>query len=329
MGVVARAIPLSALKDFVDFLNEPSTLAYYSTRYPVPLPPRLRDALADLSGLPVVPLPLALNPALEEFFSLSQRVRTDEDVGVFLDMVDDIFLDDVGWPALRQVLDSAAKGVDCDGPRPIEALMFEREGEETTLGCALRGAVTYLGILRELDSLLENARMADPILAEAMWGQHAYWLKQLQGKTDLVSFANALAPTIGWVELLARLAADPRLTHERRTRQRTSPSVLEIRGLKLQEAHDWKKRLPPEARAALRPGAATGSARTFGQPSALVLTLTLVPPAIDALVDICAGKEIELEIFRHGPHPGPSSVRYQGDHPATPENVRAFLDDLE
>jgi hypothetical protein len=184
---------------------------YYESKYPLLLPVLLRkridgDLLLKVDGSEIARLFL-------DFLSLEDRFRQDQDVQIFLRLVDDFTVREIRFDDLLDLVG-----------RQDEFLgrILKSPEERDVLDQGVSGFRRYVDFLGALVELLDSARIY-PVFQSALWQYYCYWFVEMRSKlTDkVVSAASRFrawdaiqsdetkrASVVGFIEETKRIVGD-------------------------------------------------------------------------------------------------------------------------
>jgi hypothetical protein len=137
---------------------------YYERKYPLLLPVLLRkriegDLLLKVDGSE------QLTPRFLEFLSLDDRLRQDQDVRIFLRLVDDFTVKGVRFGDLLEVVGRQGEFLD---------RILRPPGKRDILDDSISGFRRYVEFLGTLVEMLDSVQFS-PVFQSALWQYYCYW----------------------------------------------------------------------------------------------------------------------------------------------------------
>jgi len=162
-------------------LNIPVVKRYYERLYPLTLPGALRLRLANKAVLNVPNFDVA-SVLISQGYELAN-----DDVEMFLDLVDEYTFDDVGLDDLFSAMSS---------PVRFARLLVRPPDDDDVLASGARGMIQFLRFSTDFDELL--ASIPDQRLRSAIWHLHGYWY-ELTGGTIYGALSTLIERLRDWV----------------------------------------------------------------------------------------------------------------------------------
>ena len=147
-----------------DNLSTTAVRQYYERKYPLLLPVLLRKRIESNLLLKVEDSE-RLTPRFLEFLSLDDRLRQDQDVRIFLRLVDDFTVKGVRFGDLLEVVGRQEEFLD---------RILRPPGKRDLLDDSISGFRHYVEFLGKLVELLDSVQFS-PIFQSALWQYYCYW----------------------------------------------------------------------------------------------------------------------------------------------------------
>lgn len=155
------------VKSISEVLSRPALCSYYEQYYPTALPWLFRF---HLEGKVILPSESSLNGpgAFERFSILYERFRDNQDLAVFLNLLD-------GFWYGRTSIDSVVASF--HNPDRVAEALAQPEDQITCLDRGISGMVRFLTFCHDLDQLLVLCS-GMPLVQSAFWFFYAYWFHE-------------------------------------------------------------------------------------------------------------------------------------------------------
>lgn len=191
-GDLPGELPFTLARDAHQVLAHAAVRAYYEEHYPLALPGLLRRRL---EGAPVVDAGSLHAPGrFGSFLEMSRVLDRDDDLEVFLWLLDDGSYGDVSLADVLALLRTPRSFLNAIGTRPTK---------RSVVASAAVGFSKLLRFCADFDALLRRTA-TQPLLRAGFWYAHAYWFGRLslQMRDDLHRGIDALAwKSKSWVPL--------------------------------------------------------------------------------------------------------------------------------
>ena len=150
-----------------EVLSKPEVRPYYEQHYPVAIPWLFRLHLDKTVSLPCESS-MDGTGAFERFSILYERFREDEDLGVFLNMLD-------GFVFRGISVDSVVTAF--QNPDRVAQALARPADQITYLDRGISGMVRFLTFCHDLDELLRLCK-GMPLVQSAFWFFYGYWFRE-------------------------------------------------------------------------------------------------------------------------------------------------------
>ncbi|MFA5832120.1 MAG: hypothetical protein WDA22_01465 [Bacteroidota bacterium] len=156
-------------------LDHPSVKPYYTKHYPYTMCSVTLNYIHAQKPFIQKPTPATLS-IFNEFISLNRYLKNDEDIEMFINMLDHVWYDDDTIDDVNDILRSFEK---------LKKAFLSKEKTEAQSG--VWGFIKYSAFLSQLKQLMKAAKDY-PLLQSALWLYHGYYLERMS--TTMKSLFN-------------------------------------------------------------------------------------------------------------------------------------------